>query len=54
MAHFAWHPFDKAHPVRDALDRMESAIVIGLVGLGLLACALGAVIYDVERFVAAF
>ena len=54
MAHFARHPFDKAHPVRDALDRVESAIVVVLVGAGLLACALGAVVYDVGRAVSVF
>lgn len=52
MANFAWPTFDKAHPVRDAVDRLETAIVIVLIGAGLLACALGAVIYDVERLVA--
>jgi hypothetical protein len=54
MAHFAWPTFDKAHPVRDAVDRVETAVVISLIGLGLLACALGAVVYDVGRLVSAF
>jgi hypothetical protein len=53
MAHFAWPTLDKAHPVRDAVDRVETTIVIGLIGAGLLACALGAVIYDVGRLVSA-
>ena len=53
MAHFAWPTFDKAHPVRDAVDRLETAVVIVLIGAGLLACALGAVIYDVGRLVSA-
>jgi hypothetical protein len=43
-----------AHPVRDILDRVESAIVVGLIGTGLLACALGAMVYDVERWLTAF
>jgi hypothetical protein len=53
MAHFAWSHFD-AHLVRNILDRVESVIVISLVGAGLVACALGAVVYDVERWVSAF
>jgi hypothetical protein len=44
----------KAHPVRDILDRVESAIVVGLIGTGLLACALGAMVYDVERWLTIF
>ena len=58
MAHFAWLDFDKTHfdktHVVAALDRVESAIVLGLIGTGLAACALGAVVYDVERWFAAF
>jgi hypothetical protein len=54
MAHFAWSYFDKTHLARDIVDRVESVIVIGLIGGGLLACALGAVAYDVERWVSAF
>lgn len=54
MAHFAWSTFDKTHLVRDVLDRVESVIVIGLIGAGLVACALGAVVYDIERWVSAF
>ena len=55
MAHFAWPTFDKAHPVRDAVDRVETAIVIGLIGAGLVGLrACGAVVYDVGRLVSAF
>jgi hypothetical protein len=54
MAHFAWSHFDRTHPVRDVFDRVESVIVVGLIGAGLVACALGAVVYDVERWVSAF
>jgi hypothetical protein len=48
MAHFAGLDFDKAHIVH-ALDRVESALVLGLIGAGLLACALGSVVYDFGR-----
>jgi hypothetical protein len=54
MAHFAWLDFDKTHFVRTTLDRVESAIVLGLVGTGLAACALGAVVYDVGRWFSAW
>lgn len=53
MAHFAGLDFDKAHLVR-AVDRVESALVVGLIGAGLMACALGAVIYDVGRLFSAW
>jgi hypothetical protein len=54
MAHFAWSHFDKTHLVRDVLDRVESVIVISLIGAGLIACALGAVVYDFGRWFSAF
>jgi hypothetical protein len=53
MAHFAGLDFDKAHLVR-AVDWVESALVVGLIGAGLVACALGAVIYDVGRLFSAW
>ena len=43
MAHFAHH-FDK-----HTLDRVNSAIMLGLIGGGLVACVLAALIYDAER-----
>lgn len=39
----------KAHFDRDTLDRVNSAIMLGLVGSGLAACAIGALIYDFGR-----
>jgi hypothetical protein len=54
MGHFAGSYFDKPHAVRNILDRVESAIVVGLIGAGLIACALGAVVYDVEGWLSAF
>jgi hypothetical protein len=50
MAHFAWPSFDKAHFDRNTLDRVESAIMLGLIGSGLMACAIGAFIYDIGRW----
>jgi hypothetical protein len=53
MAHFAGLDFDKVHFVK-ALDRVESALVLSLIGGGLLACALGAVVYDLGRLISAW
>jgi hypothetical protein len=49
--HFARPHFGKAHFDKDTLDRVESAIMLGLVGSGLAACAIGAFIYDVGRWI---
>jgi len=54
MAHFAWPSFDKAHFDWNTLDRVESAIMLGLIGSGLLACAIGAFIYDIGRWFSAW
>jgi len=44
------HCVDKIHSAgKDTLDRVESAIVIGLIGSGLAACVIGASVYDVWR-----
>lgn len=45
MAHLA----DKAHLDKHTLARVNSAIILILIGGGLLACVLGAVIYDLGR-----
>jgi hypothetical protein len=45
MAHFA----DKAHFDKNSLARLNRAIMLGLIGSGLAACAIGAVIYDFGR-----
>ena len=50
MAHFA----DKAHLDRQTLDRVNSAVMLGLVGTGLIACVLGAFVYDVGRWFSAW
>jgi hypothetical protein len=43
------HGFD-----RHTLARVNSAIMLGLVGSGLLACAIGAFAYDVGRLFSAW
>ncbi len=45
MAHLA----DKAHFDRHTLARVNSAIMLGLIGGGLLVCVLGAAVYDLDR-----
>jgi hypothetical protein len=39
---------------RHLLARVNSAIMLGLVGSGLLACAIGAFVYDVGRLFSAW
>lgn len=46
MAHHLVH---FAHLDRAALARLNSAVVIGLIGAGLAICALGAIAFDVVR-----
>jgi len=48
------HLIIKAHCDRDTLARVNSAIMLGLIGGGLVVCALGALVYDVERLVSAW
>ena len=45
MAHLA----DKAHLDKHTLARVNSAIMLIVIGGGLLACVLGALIYDLGR-----
>jgi hypothetical protein len=45
MAHLA----DKAHFDKRTLARVNSAILLGLIGTGLAICVLGAVVYDFAR-----
>ena len=45
MAHFV-----KAHFVdKQTLDRVNTVIMLGMIGSGLAACVIGAFIYDVGR-----
>jgi hypothetical protein len=52
MAHFA----DKAHIHFDrrTLGRVNSALIFGLIGGGLAACAVGAFVYDIGRMFSAW
>jgi len=43
------HLTEKAHFDKATLDRVESAVVLGLVGIGLSACVIGALIFDLGR-----
>ncbi len=57
MAHRKVH-FDVAHLAGEAdsstLTRIESVVIFGSIGSGLLACALGAFIFDIGRALAAW
>ncbi len=48
MAHFA----DKFHVNQQVIDRVESGVLLLLIGSGLEFCLLGAAVYDIdtERF----
>ena len=37
-----------------ALARIQSAVIFGTIGSGLLACALGSIVYDIGRAFAAW
>jgi len=37
-----------------ALARIQSAVIFGSIGSGLLACALGSIVYDIGRAFAAW
>jgi uncharacterized membrane protein len=50
IAHLA-HPAENAHH-DGALTRIQSAVIFGSISSGLLACALGAFIYDIVAVVA--
>ena len=45
MAHFA----DKIHVDKQKIERVESAVLLSVIGSGLALCALGAAIHDVGR-----
>ncbi len=54
MAHRIAHLADMAHLDTRTVARIQSAVIFGSISSGLLACALGAFIYDVGRAVAAW
>jgi hypothetical protein len=45
MAHFA----DKLHVDKQKIDRVESAVLLSLIGGSLALCVLGAAVYDIGR-----
>ena len=45
MAHFA----DKLHVDKQAIDRVESAVLLFFIGGGVALCVLGAAVYDIGR-----
>jgi hypothetical protein len=49
MAHRIAHLADKAHLDIHTLARINSAIIFGVIGSGLFACVLGALVYDIGR-----
>ena len=46
------HLADKARLDSHTLTRIQSAVIFGSIGSGLLACALGAFVYDMWQVVA--
>ena len=50
-AHRIAHLADKAHLDSHTLERINSAVIFGLIGGGLFACVLGALVYDISRAV---
>jgi hypothetical protein len=45
---------DRIHLEGGTLTRIQSAVIFGSIGSGLLACALGAFIFDLGRAVSAW
>ncbi len=44
------HPLERAHFVdKQTLARLNTAIILALIGGGLATCAIGAFVYDVGR-----
>ena len=48
------HLVDRVDVDRGTLTRIQSAVIVGSIGSGLLACALGAFIFDLGRAVSAW
>jgi len=49
MAHLA-----KVHLVKHTLARVNTVVMLGLIGTGLAACVFGAVVYDLGRLFSAW
>jgi hypothetical protein len=54
MAHRIAHFADKAHLDKDTLARVNSVIMVVVIGGGLALCAIGAFVYDMGRMVSAW
>jgi hypothetical protein len=49
------HLVDKAHFVdKHTLARVNTAVMLGLIGTGLAACVFGAVVYDLSHLFSAW
>ena len=48
------HLVDKVHLDRHTLARVNTVLMLGLIGTGLAACVFGAVVYDLGRLFAAW
>ena len=48
------HLVEKVHLDKQALARVQSTIVFGLVGAGVAVCAFGAIAFDVVRLFSAW
>jgi hypothetical protein len=48
------HLADKVHVDRNTLTAIQSAVIFGSIGSGLLACAVGSFIFDLGRAFAAW
>lgn len=54
VAHAVTHFADRTHLDRATLARVNSILMIALIGSGLAACAFGALIFDLSRLVGAW
>ena len=55
MVHRTAHLVDKVHLCdKQTLERVESAVMLSVIGTGLAACAFGAIVYDVGRLFSAW
>lgn len=48
------HLAEKAHIDKATIARLNSAVILGVIGSGLAACALGAMVYDLGRLFSAW
>ena len=50
MAHFT----DKLHIDKQKIDRVESVVLLSLIGAGLALCVFGAAVYNIGRALSAW